>query len=112
MANSVKSGNIGEHSELLAVARIILDGYLELGVPDETGPQSPRPRMEVFGVSRTPPLGTKLALSKKRGATHEEVKSREVYVSRGEDVLAVSEPGEASRRLCSRSELNEAAHAL
>ena len=40
MAEAFKSGNIGEHSELLAVARIILDGYLELGVPDEIGPQS------------------------------------------------------------------------
>lgn len=112
MADAVKSGNIGEHSELLAVARIILDGYLELGIPDEVGPHSPRPRMEVFGVSRTPPLGTKLALPKKRGAVQEEVKSRDFYVSSGEDVLVVSEPGLASKRLCSRSELSEAAHAL
>ena len=112
MANPVKSGNIGEHSELLAVARIILDGYLELGVPNEIAPQSSRPRTEVFGVSRTPPLGTKLALFKRRGAAQEEVKSREVYIASGEDVLVVSEPSVASKRLCSRSELSEAAHSL
>ena len=112
MADAVKSGNIGEHSELLAVARIILDGYLELGIPDEVGTLSPRPRMEVFGVSRTPPLGTKLAPPRKKGAVHGEVKSRDFYVSSGQDVLVVSEPGETSRRLCSRSELSEAAHAL
>jgi len=112
MTDSVKSGNIGEHSELLALARIILDGYLELGVPDEIRPESTNPRMKVFGVSRIPPLGTKLALSKKRGAAQEEVKFRDVYISTPEDILVVSEPSLASRRLCSRSELSEAAYAL
>lgn len=112
MAEAFKSGNIGEHSELLAVARIILDGYLELGVPDEIGPQSPKPRVEVFGVSRTPPIGTKLVVSKKREAIEEEVKDRDIYISKGEDVLVVNEPSGFSRRLCSRTELAEAAQAL
>jgi hypothetical protein len=112
MAEPFKTGNIGEHSELLAVARVIVDGYLELGVPDEVGPLSPKPKMEVYGVSRTPPLGTKFPVSKKKDAVEEEVKSRDVYISNGEDVLIVNEPSGSSRRLCARTELAAAAQGL
>lgn len=113
MAKAVKTGNIGEHSELLAVARIILDGYLELGVPDEVVQQAEKPKMEVFGVSRTPPIGTKFpGPKKKKVSVEEEVKVRDVYYSSGEDVLVMSEPSGVSRRLCSRTELSEAAHGL
>lgn len=112
MAESVKSGNIGEHSELLAFALLIVDGYLELGVPDEVGPLSPRPRMGVFGVSRTPPLGAKFAPAKKGGSADEVVKCRDVYVSKGEEVFIINEHIGQSNRLCSRDELCAAAHAL
>jgi len=112
MAELVKSGNIGEHSELLAFARLIVDGYLELGVPDEVVPLSPWSRMSVFGVSRTPPLGAKLASSKSRGSADEVVKCRDVYVSKGEEVFITNEHSGDSYRLCSRGELCAAAQAL
>jgi hypothetical protein len=112
MAELVKSGNIGEHSELLAFARLIVDGYLELGVPDEVVPLSPWSRMSVFGVSRTPPLGAKLASSKRRGSADEVVKCRDVYVSKGEEVFITNEHSGDSYRLCSRGELCAAAQAL
>ena len=112
MAEPVKSGNIGEHSELLAFARLIVDGYLELGVPDEVGPLSPGPRMVVFGVSRTPPLGAKFAPAKKSGSADEVVKCRDVYVSKGEEVFIINEHIGHSYRLCSKDELCAAAHAL
>ena len=113
MAKPGKTGNIGEHSELFALARIILDGQLELGVPNEVVPQTSRSIMDVFGVSRTPPIGTKFfGAKKKKLATEEEVKSRDVLYSSGEDVMVISEPDGIKRRLCSRSELNDAAQGL
>lgn len=108
MADAVKSGNIGEHSELLAMARIILDGYLELGLPDGSDAQAAGSRMEVFSVSRTPPLGTKFSLTKKQKTEELEVNERIVYSSAGEDVLSTIEPVGTSKRLCSRSELSAA----
>lgn len=113
MANLGKTGNIGEHSELLALARVILDGFLELGVPNEVAHQVSRTKIDVFGVSRTPPIGTKfLAPKKKNLAIDEEVKSRDVFVSSGDDVIVITEPTGTKRRLCSRAELGEAAQGL
>lgn len=108
MADAVKSGNIGEHSELLALARIVVDGFLELGVPGDGGSEQVGPTIPVFGVSRTPPVGTKLPGRGKK-MVDDEVQSRGVYCTSGDDVVLVSEPDGATRRVCSKSELHEAA---
>lgn len=109
MANLGRTGNIGEHSELLALARIVLDGFLELGVPNEVVHQASRTKIDVFGVSRTPPIGTSFFGPKKRNRViDEEVRSRDVFLSSGDDVVVISEPAGTKRRLCSRSELSEA----
>jgi hypothetical protein len=47
-----KRGNIGDHSEFLAFATIIADGYLEL--TDPTG-EIPKGRLEIIEVSREAP---------------------------------------------------------
>jgi hypothetical protein len=113
MADKCISGNIGEHSELLALAQIILDGYLELGAADQVGQLTQGPRMEVFGVSRTPPLGAKLSASKQKISESEQlVSERIVFSSSGEEILSNNEPSGSSKRVCSRGELAEAAFGL
>jgi HpaII restriction endonuclease len=111
MDDSLISGNIGEHSELLAMTRIIVDGCLELGVPDDVNQESTRTLMPVFGVSRNPPVGTKI-FGKKKKPVEEEIKSRDVYYLSGEDIMLISEPSGTSKRICSKSELSEASQGL
>jgi len=110
MHDSLTSGNIGEHSELLAMTRIIVDGFLELGAPDGVNQQSTGPLMPVLGVSRNPPVGTKIFRKKKK--IEEEIKSRDVYCLSGEDIIMISEPSGTSKRICSKSELSEASQGL
>lgn len=110
MDDSLTSGNIGEHSELLAMTRIIVDGFLELGAPDGVNQQSTGPLMPVLGVSRNPPVGTKIFRKKKN--IIEEIKSRDVYCLSGEDIIMISEPSGTYKRICSKSELGEASQGL
>jgi hypothetical protein len=103
MPEGFKSGNIGEHSELLAFAQIIVAGSLELGVPGERYSQVNRAFLPVLGVSRTPAIGTKV--SSRKNVTPVEVVSRNFYRSVEDDVTLNNEPGGSSRRVCSKSEL-------
>lgn len=92
-----KRGNIGEHSEFLAFAAIIGDGYLDL--TDPSG-EIPKGRLTISEVSREAP-GQKSKGSKKVPG----VLVRKAYYLQGEDVWIRTDANGISRKLCRQSDV-------
>jgi hypothetical protein len=92
-----KRGNIGDHSEFLAFATIIADGFLEL--TDPTG-EIHKGRLEIHEVSREAPGQRAKA---KRGQLGELI--RRAYYSDGGDIFVKTEAGGTPIRLCTRADV-------
>jgi len=99
-----KRGNIGDHSEFLAFATIIADGYLEL--TDPTG-EIPKGRLEIIEVSREAPGERAKA---KKGQLGELL--RRAYYSEGGNIYVKPEASGVASRLCAVADVASLVSAL
>ena len=96
-SSASRNGNIGEHSEFLAFATIIGDGYLDL--TDPTG-EVAKGRLSIGEVSREAP-GQKSKGTKKAPG----VLIRKAFFLRDGDVWIRKEVDGSERKLCPRAEV-------
>ena len=98
-ASGQRRGNIGDHSEFLAFATVIANGYLDL--TDPTG-EIQKGKLNVMEVSREA-----VGQREKVGARKAAALVRRAYYIEGDDVMIKAEADGIGRRLCSKIEVSD-----